>query len=86
MKKHQQQEFLRTYKDGNSEFHLPLDIPEGSGINISPLPIAQLSLGLIKGTELMVRGFPKFEVEGYKAGYFWVGIKHDIKQWIPFYE
>lgn len=72
------------YKDGNTTLQYPLNVPEGSGINISPLPLAQFSIGLIKGTEVMVRGFPKFEVEGYKAGYIGIGIKHDIKQWIPF--
>lgn len=72
------------YNDGTSALSFPLNIPEGSGVNISPLPIVQFSLGLVKGTEVMVRGFPKFEIEGYKAGYIGIGVKHDIKQWIPF--
>ncbi len=61
-----------------------LAVPKGSGLNISPLPVLQGSVGLIKNTELMLRVFPKLDVKGYKAGYFGVGVKHDIKQWIPF--
>lgn len=72
------------YNAGASSITFPLNIPEGSGVNISPLPVAQFSIGLIKGTELMVRAFPKIEVKGYKAGYVGFGLKHDIKQWIPF--
>lgn len=72
------------YNGGASSILFPLNIPEGSGVNISPLPLAQFSIGLIKGTELMVRGFPKFEYKGYKAGYIGIGVKHDIKQWMPF--
>jgi hypothetical protein len=72
------------YNDGNTSISHPLNVPEGSGISISPLPLAQFSIGLIKGTEVMLRVFPKLEVKGYKAGYVGVGIKHDVKQWIPF--
>ncbi|MCX6229953.1 MAG: hypothetical protein NTZ33_00280 [Bacteroidetes bacterium] len=76
------------YNDGASSILFPLNIPEGSGFNISPLPLVQFSLGLFKGTEVMLRGFPKFHFtnEGitYKAGYIGIGVKHDIKQWIPF--
>ena len=71
------------YNSGASSILFPFNIPEGSGVNISPLPIAQFSIGIIKGTEIMLRGFPKFEIKGYKAGYLGIGIKHDIKQWIP---
>ena len=50
---------------------------------MSPLPVAQLSVGLVKGTEVMLRIFPKTKFGDYKAGYFGIGLKHSIKQWIP---
>ena len=56
----------------------------GTGVSMSPLPVAQLSIGLIKGTEVMIRVFPKLAIDKYKAGYFGLGLKHDIKQWMPF--
>ena len=62
---------------------IPLDMPKGTGIHFSALPVAQVSLGLIKETEVMVRMFPQFNLSGKKIGYFGVGLKHSIKQWIP---
>ena len=72
-----------VYKDVPGSPKIPLKLPSGSGISFSPLPVAQLSVGLIKGTELMARIFPKINVGGYKLGYFGLGLKHSIKQWIP---
>ncbi len=66
---------------GNSK--IPLALPKGLGISLSPLPIAQISLGLIKGTEVMVRILPTFNISDRKIGYWGVGLKHSIKQWIP---
>ncbi len=61
----------------------PIEL-KGTGVSMSPLPVAQLSIGLIKGTEVMIRIFPKLDMNKYKAGYFGLGLKHDIKQWMPF--
>ncbi len=72
------------YNNGSSNITFPLNLPEGSGSKMSPLPVIQLSVGLIKNTEVMLRIFPKINVSGYKVGYFGIGLKHDIKQWIPF--
>jgi len=72
------------YKKSNGTYvQKPIEL-KGTGVNISPLPVVQLSIGLIKGTEVMLRIFPKLEMGEYKAGYFGLGLKHNIKQWIPF--
>jgi hypothetical protein len=71
------------YSNGGSTIQTPIAL-KGTGINMSPLPVVQLSVGLIKGTEVMLRIFPKIETGDYKAGYFGFGLKHNIKQWIPF--
>ncbi len=70
------------YNNGTTTIQTPIGL-EGTGLTISPLPVVQLSVGLIKGTEVMLRIFPKLETGDYKAGYFGMGIKHNIKQWIP---
>lgn len=55
----------------------------------SPMLMPQLSFGLIKGTEIMIRGLPPVKLPTYDeldkltTSYFAVGLKHDIKQWIP---
>ena len=71
------------YNDGGTTIKTPIEL-KGTGINMSPLPIVQLSVGLIKGTEVMLRIFPKLDLGDYKAGYLGIGLKHDIKQWLPF--
>ena len=55
----------------------------------SPMLMPQVDIGLMKGTELMVRGLPPVDMPTYSeldkltTSYFAVGLKHDIKQWIP---
>ncbi len=58
-------------------------IPKGDGVSLSPLPLLQGSVGLWKHTELMIRAYPNIDIANYKVGYFGLGVKHDIKQWIP---
>ncbi len=55
----------------------------------APMLMPQVDIGLMKGTELMVRGLPPVDMPTYNeldkltTSYFAVGLKHDIKQWIP---
>jgi hypothetical protein len=71
-------------------------ISKTSWLKALPLPIPampyispQLSIGLPKGTELMLRYTPdvSFEIgdkgHKFKLSSFGVGIKHDVAQWIP---
>jgi len=58
-------------------------IPKGDGVALSPLPLLQGSVGLWQHTELMIRACPNIDIANYKVGYFGLGVKHDIKQWIP---
>ncbi|MFZ4454800.1 MAG: DUF6588 family protein [Bacteroidales bacterium] len=43
----------------------------------------QLGIGLPLGTDITVRYTPDVNVKGMDVGLWGVGIKHDIKQWIP---
>ena len=47
------------------------------------MPYLQGSIGLIKKTEILFRFAPKVDVEDLSMGFWGVGFKHDIKQWIP---
>ena len=63
------------------------DHPGGSGYNILPAPMINAGVGLIKGTELLGRFMPrvKYGAEKTNSINLWgVGVKHDLKQWIPF--
>ena len=60
-------------------------LPPGSGIPVVPCPFIQAGIGIYKGTDILGRYMPNVGVEGKgKYGFWGVGIKHDIKQWIPF--
>jgi len=48
-----------------------------------PMPYLQGSVGLIKKTEILFRLTPKINAQDLKMGYWGLGFKHDIKQWIP---
>lgn len=68
------------------------------GLNLASLPTAslQLTVGLPAKTDLIIRYFPDFsfsankilsasgiDIRMEKTNYWGLGIKHDIKQWIP---
>lgn len=59
--------------------------PAGINFGTVPVPVAHLSIGIIKGTEISIRYIPTFGSSdvGAKIGLFGFGAKHDIKQWIP---
>lgn len=63
-----------------------ITMPVGSDIPIAPSipPALQLSVGVYKNTDVMLRVLPEVTLyEGFKASMLGFGIKHDIKQWIP---
>jgi len=59
-------------------------VPNGSGVNILPLPMAQVGIGLPFGTELTGRFLPSLPLGDVgNIGMWGVGGKHSIIQWIP---
>lgn len=71
-----------------------LDLPNGVGANLLPIPFIQVNIGLFKGTELSARFLPAIPIESdngviesdenrFRAGLWGIGIKHDFQQWIP---
>jgi len=47
------------------------------------MPYLQGSIGLIKKTEILFRYAPTINLKDFKTGFWGLGLKHDIKQWIP---
>jgi hypothetical protein len=58
-------------------------MPKGLNTNYVPTPMVQAGIGLIKGTEVMVRYMPNISSRGNEIGFWGIGGKHDLKQWIP---
>jgi hypothetical protein len=59
------------------------EMPAGLNTNYVPSPMVQAGIGLIKGTEVMIRFMPDIKYSGNEIGLWGIGGKHDIKQWIP---
>jgi hypothetical protein len=78
---------LEFTNGGNS---ISISALPGSGLdkelggNYVPSAMVQASLGLFKNTDLMVRFVPKQKQDEFEFSTFGIGVKHDIKQWIPF--
>ncbi len=64
---------------------LDIQMPNGSNLPAVPFLMPQFNLGLPFGNEILVRGFPKVEINKDVGDFgFWgVGIKHSVSQYIP---
>lgn len=58
-------------------------LPGGLNLPVVPMPVIQAGVGLIKNTEINVRFLPEMELKGLSIGFFGIGVKHDILQWLP---
>lgn len=60
-----------------------LGMKEHIGYNVVPSPMVQLGIGTLKNTDIIIRYVPEITYGDFKTSIFGMGIKHDIKQWIP---
>ena len=59
-------------------------LPDGTGLDYIPLPMAQLTIGLPFGTDVSARFVPSVGYRDYgEIGLWGVGGKHSISQWLP---
>jgi hypothetical protein len=59
-------------------------LPNGTGFDFFPLPMAQLTVGLPFGTDVSARFVPMIKLGDLgEIGLWGVGGKHSISQWIP---
>ena len=82
------EELVSTYSQGPlTVSSAPFPAPEGFGEDLPTnkvfVPMAQLAIGLPKGFELIGRYAPAVSTETLDLSFFGIGLKHDIKQWIP---
>ncbi len=75
---------LNAYPELNAS-DLDIDLPNGANLPAVPLMVPQFHLGLPAGNELMIRGFPKYEISKDigDVGFWGVGLKHSVSQYIP---
>ncbi|QOD60450.1 hypothetical protein H9I45_14045 [Polaribacter haliotis] len=78
-------EFTDSNNNSISTSSLPgSGLKESIGYNVVPSAMIQAGVGLFKKTDLIIRFVPKQKGDEYEFSTFGIGIKHDIKQWIPF--
>ncbi len=62
------------------------EMPEGYGTPLVPAPMAQITVGFLKDTDLTLRFIPDTGVPGVddlEVGLFGFGVKHGLNQWLP---
>ena len=76
--------------DGQRENLFTYQVPDGAGLDMIPVPMAQISFGLIPHTDLVARYVPELEFDNdgdnVKVGLKGIGIKHSFKEWIPLFK
>ncbi len=79
------------FTNNTGEELIRISAPTGLGIdegdipwNAVPVPMAQLGIGLFKGTEVKLRYIPEQDFDGDgNIKMFGIGVMHDIKQYLP---
>lgn len=79
------------FTNNSGEELIRISTPTGLGIeedivpfNAVPVPMAQVGIGLFKGTEVKLRYIPEQDFDGDgSVKLFGVGLMHDIKQYLP---
>ncbi|HRJ30318.1 MAG TPA: hypothetical protein PLV21_02910 [Cyclobacteriaceae bacterium] len=75
--------------DGDQQADASFAGPQGLGVRktlkVAPvgLPMLQVGVGLVKGTDLMVRFIPKTNIGSTDLNLIGFGVRHDVKQHIP---
>lgn len=60
-------------------------VPNGTGVGYIPAPMLQVGIGLPLKTDIMIRYLPDMNLgSAGKMGLYGFGLKHSLKQWIPF--
>ena len=64
--------------------------PPGTDVNLIPVPVAQLGIGLLPHTDILLRYVPKLSFnqqdenqDKVRVGILGFGVKHNFKDWMP---
>lgn len=78
---------LITVVDQQGNRIVEFNSPQGTGLDIVPVPMAQVGFGLIPHTDLIARFVPEMKYDNngdeMKIGLWGLGVKHNFKEWIP---
>jgi len=78
------QDVFGTPETSDDILFTQFNLPKGSNLAYSFMPMAQVGIGLVKGTEIIGRYSPELKYgKSGKLGLWGVGLKHDVLQWIP---
>jgi hypothetical protein len=78
--------YSESYSGGQVQI-ASISTPPGSGYAFLPLPMIKAAVGLPLNFELMGRYMPTLKVipdKDFEIGQWGIGLKHDLKQYIPF--
>jgi len=74
-------------KDENGNPIASFNSPNGLGLDIFPVPMAQVGFGLLPHTDVVGRFIPekKYNYNGdkMKLGFWGIGVKHNFTKWFP---
>lgn len=77
-----------TVFDSQRNKVIEFNSPQGSGLDMVPVPMAQLGFGLLPHTDVIGRYVPEMKYDNsgdeMKIGFWGVGVKHNFMEWIPF--
>ncbi|MBC8003835.1 MAG: hypothetical protein H7X84_00060, partial [Verrucomicrobia bacterium] len=78
---------LVTVVDQQGNRIVEFNSPQGTGLDIVPVPMVQVGFGLIPHTDLIGRFVPEMKYDNngdeMKIGLWGLGVKHNFKEWIP---
>ncbi|HAQ17951.1 MAG TPA: hypothetical protein DCR40_01805 [Prolixibacteraceae bacterium] len=61
--------------------------PKGLGLDLVPVPMAQIGFGLLPHTDIIGRYVPEMKYDNsgdeMKIGFWGVGVKHNFQEWVP---
>lgn len=69
----------KTIQLGPDSIAMPPELPPGLGISVLPLLLPQASIGLIQGSELLIRYIP-FPFKGTNIRFFGLGLKQELNK------
>ncbi|MEI8114163.1 MAG: DUF6588 family protein [Bacteroidia bacterium] len=79
---------LMQIKDAKGKNIGTFNSPNGFGVDIVPVPMAQIGFGLIPNTDIIGRYVPdlsyNYGTNKMKLGSWGIGVKHNFMKWVPF--
>jgi hypothetical protein len=78
-------------KDDSGNIISSFNSPKGTGESLVPVPMVQISFGILPHTDFIGRFVPKLKFDNNsdneqptKVGLWGIGFKHNFKEWIPY--